>query len=64
MSRDEERQKVKEQAILIGVQKGLALFRRNLEIYGMRADGTTELICKSDDYDKLWDDTLKTIQAK
>ncbi len=61
--REQERQQTKEKAILIGIQRGMALFRRSLEIYGMKADGSVVMICKSEDYDTLWDDTLKTLEA-
>ena len=61
---EEERQKDKEKAILIALKKNMALIRRDLEIHGMKKNGSTIFISKSKDYDNLWFDALKTLKKK
>lgn len=64
MSTEEQRQKEKEEAVLIALQNGMALIRRDLAIYGMKIDGSTVLLSESDDYDLLWGDVLKALKSK
>ncbi|HEY4475624.1 MAG TPA: hypothetical protein VJB92_02805 [Candidatus Paceibacterota bacterium] len=59
---EEKRQKAKEQAVLLALRHGMALIRRDLEIYGMKVDGTTQLISKSSDYENLWEDALEALE--
>jgi len=61
---EEQRQKVKEEAVLLALQNDMALIRRDLEIYGTKKDGTTEFVSKSLGYDTLWEDALVTLKAK
>ncbi len=55
---EEEKQKIKEQAVLLALQNDMALIRRGLEIHGIKKDGSTVFISKSDNYDNLWNDAL------
>jgi hypothetical protein len=59
-----QRQKAKEEAVLLALQNDMALIRRELEIYGMKKDGSTEFISKSTNYDALWDDALQALKNK
>lgn len=59
-----QRQKVKEEAVLLALQNDIALIRRDLEIHGIRKDGTTEFISKSTDYDMLWEDAFHALKTK
>ena len=59
-----KRQETKEEAVLLALRHGMALIRRDLEIHGMKADGSTECISKSSDYDSLWQDALAVLQKK
>lgn len=61
---EEQRQKAKEDAVLLALQNDMALIRRDLEIYGMKKDGSTILISKSEDYDHLWEDALTALKEK
>ena len=56
------RQEAKEKAVLLALQKGMALIRRGLEIHGMKKGGSTVLISKSKDYDSLWSDALDALK--
>lgn len=63
MSKEEsKRQKAKEDAVLLALQGGMALIRRELEIYGMRVDGSIALVSRSNSYDTLWEDALRILQ--
>ncbi|MBI2797677.1 hypothetical protein HYX70_00050 [Candidatus Saccharibacteria bacterium] len=62
MITEKQRQDDKEKAILLALQQDMALMRRDLDMYGMRKDGSTVLICKSTDYDELWSDALETLK--
>jgi len=42
----------------------MALIRRDLEIHGMKKDGSTIFISKSKNYNSLWSDALKTLKKK
>ena len=64
MTSEKERQSAKEKAVLLALQNGMALIRRNLEIHGMKVDGSTELISRSNDYDGLWNDALNSLKKK
>ncbi|OHB25123.1 MAG: hypothetical protein A2542_02145 [Parcubacteria group bacterium RIFOXYD2_FULL_52_8] len=57
------RQGAKEEAVLLALQHDMALIRRDLEIHGMKKDGSTLYISTSTDYDLLWDDALRALQA-
>ena len=61
--RETERQNAKEEAILLALQRDMALIRRDLEIWGMCKDGSTIFISKSADYDHLWEDALRALQT-
>ena len=61
---EEQRQKDKEDAVLLALRKDMALIRRDLEIHGLKKDGSTIFISKSSDYDFLWHDALNKLQAK
>lgn len=61
---EEQRQNAKEEAVLLALQHDMALIRRDLEIHGMKKDGTTEFISKSTDYDTLWEDALQALKEK
>ncbi len=62
MERGDDHQKSKEQAILLALQKDMALIRRGLEVYGMKKDGSAVFISKSDSYEKLWEDALEELK--
>ncbi len=64
MASEEKRQSDKEKAVLLALRNSMALIRRDLEIYGMKMDGSTEFICKSKNYDNLWEDAFKSIKKK
>ncbi|MEK7514810.1 MAG: hypothetical protein AAB608_00300 [Patescibacteria group bacterium] len=55
---EEQRQKDKEEAVLLALQKDMALIRQDLEIWGMKKDGSRIFISRSKDYDQLWADAL------
>ncbi|MBP9771869.1 MAG: hypothetical protein KBD16_03025 [Candidatus Pacebacteria bacterium] len=57
-----EKQKTKEEAVLLALQKDMALIRRELEVWGMKKDGTTILISKSQNYESLWKDALLALE--
>ncbi len=59
---EEERQSAKEKAVLLALQKNMALIRRDLEIHGMKKDGSTIFISKSENYDSLWRDALNALE--
>ena len=61
---EEQRQKTKEEAVLLALQNDMALIRRDLGIWGMKKDGSTIFISKSEDYGHLWEDALTALQAK
>lgn len=60
----ETRQKAKEEAILLALQNDMALIRKDLEIWGMKKDGTVEPISKSTNHDMLWKDVLDALIKK
>lgn len=61
---EEERQRAKENAVLLALQNDMALIRRDLEIYGMKKDGSTEFISRSTNYDTLWEDALRALKGR
>ena len=61
MHNADERQNEKEQAVLAALQKDMALIRRELEIHGMKKDGSTVFISKSTPYEDLGKDALKAL---
>ncbi len=62
--KENQRQSEKEKAVLLALRNGMALIRRNLEIHGMKTDGSTEFISESKDYDNLWFDALKSLEKR
>ena len=64
MKSEKDRQLAKEKAVLLALRKGMALIRRNLKVYGMKVDGSTELISESKDYDQIWYDALKALEKR
>ena len=64
MITEKEKQEVKEEAILLALQKDMALLRRDLEVYGMKKDGSLKLISKSKSYDKIWYEALEALKTK
>ncbi len=56
-------QQTKEKAVFLALQKDMALIRRHLEIHGMKKDGSTILISKSENYNDLWSDALEILQS-
>ncbi len=61
---EEQRQNAKEEAVLLSLQNDMALIRRDLEIHGMKKDGSTIFISKSEDYDHLWQDALRELKKR
>jgi len=61
---EQQRQQVKEEAVLLALQHDMALIRRQLEIYGMKKDGTVQFLSKSLNYDTLWEDALQVLKSK
>ena len=61
MNKEEQKQKDKEEAVLLALQKDMALIRKNLEVYGMKKDGTLILISESNNHDDLWKDALNIL---
>ncbi len=59
---EDERQQAKEEAVLLALQNDIALIRRDLEVWGMKKDGTTEFISKSVAYEMLWEDALLALK--
>ncbi len=59
-----EKQKTKEEAVLRALQKDMALIRRDLEVWGMKKDGSTVLISKSQNYENLWKDALQALEQE
>lgn len=64
MDTEEKRQQAKEEAVLLALRRDIALIRRDLEIWGMKKDGSTTFISKSENYDSLWGDALNALQKK
>jgi len=64
MISEKDRQEAKEKAVLIALKNGMALIRKDLEVWGMKIDGSESFISKSKDYDRLWGDALKVLQDK
>ncbi len=64
MSTERQRQLAKEKAVLLALQHDMALIRRDLEIYGMKKDGSTIFLCAGSDYDFLWQDCLKALKGR
>ncbi len=62
MNAEEERQQAKEQAALRALHQGLTLIRRDLEVWGLKTDGTAQCISKSAAYDSLWQDALHALK--
>lgn len=61
---EEDRQSSKEEAVLLALQKDMALIRRDLKIYGMKKDGSTMFISESQDYHDLWGDALQELKKQ
>ena len=61
---EESRQKAKEAAVLLALQNDMALIRRNLAVWGIKKDGSTEFVSESDDYENLWEDALTKLRKK
>lgn len=61
---EEQRQNDKEEAVLLALRSDMARIRRDLEIWGMKKDGSTVLISESQDYDNLWSDALLALKKK
>lgn len=64
MSTERQRQLAKEKAVLLALQHDMALIRRDLEIHGMKKDGSTVFISVSADYDLLWGDCLAELKKR
>ena len=62
MDIEKDRQGVKEKAVLLALHHDMALIRRELEIYGMKKDGTTLFVSRSEDYESLWKDALNILK--
>lgn len=58
----DQRQSQKEEAVLIALRNDMALIRRDLEVHGMKKDGSTEFISESDNYDDIWKDALEALR--
>ena len=56
------RQKNKEEAVLLALQKDIALIRKDLEIWGMKKDGTQIFISRSESYERLWQKSLLALK--
>src|SRR3989344_2640233 len=59
---EQKRQLAKEDAVKKGIERGMALMREELKMYGMKADGEKIFICEAKDYDSLWEEALKNIE--
>lgn len=64
MISEKKRQAAKEKAVLLALKNQMALIRKNLEIYGMKANGSKIFISKSKNYDALWNDALKILKKR
>lgn len=42
----------------------MALIRRGLEVYGIKKDGSVELISKSNNHDDLWQDAFDSLNKE
>ena len=58
----EDEQFFKEQATFLAIKNGMALYDKNLEVYAIRQDGSTLLISRSEDKNKLWDEALRALK--
>ncbi len=58
----EDPQVFKEVAILLAIKNGMALFDKDLEVYGIKPDGSTMLISKSETQEAIWYDAMKAIK--
>lgn len=61
---EEQRQNIKEEAVLSALQHDMALIRRDLEVFGMKKDGSTLFISRSQEYTSLWEDALVALKQK
>lgn len=59
-----ERQKAKEEAVRIAILNGVALMRRDLDIYEVYADGKEILLSKSYLYESIWEDATRVLRKK
>lgn len=59
---EQKRQLAKEEAIKKGIERGVALMREDIKMYGMKAGGEKIFICEAKDYDSLWEEALKNIE--
>ena len=59
---EEERQKAKEEAIILALKKGMALIRDELKVYGIKVNRSKTFISESSDYDYLWQDALNKLK--
>lgn len=62
--KEKERQSEKEEAVLLALRNGMALIRRELKIYGMKVNGSTEFVSESKDYNNIWFDALKALEKR
>ena len=62
MTKERQIQQAKEEAVLLGIRANMALYRRRLEIWGLRADNSKEFISQSTDHDNLWKDALAVLK--
>ena len=61
MNKEEQKQIDKEKAVLLALQKDMALIRRDLKVVGMKKDGSFIEISESKNYDDLWKDALNNL---
>lgn len=56
------RQISKEKAVRMGIERGMALMRDDLKMYGMTIEGEKKFISESKDYDSLWADAIEALE--
>lgn len=47
---------------MLALQKDIALIRKDLEIWGMKKDGTQIFISRSESYERLWQKALVALK--
>jgi ribonuclease HI len=57
------RQEQKEEATKIAIKNSLGLFRRELTVFSVDANGLITQLSRSDSFDNVWLDALRTVKA-
>ncbi|MBI2148595.1 hypothetical protein HYU23_02855 [Candidatus Woesearchaeota archaeon] len=62
MFKEDENRSFKELAILLAIRNNVALIDKELEVYVVKPNGVMELISKSENPEKVWEDALRALK--